>query len=76
MRAEFTVEPFVDGEPGPHVQAAIAAAEATGAMVSVGPFGTGVEGASATVLSAVDAAMRAAVEAGASRITIQLSTDD
>ena len=30
VRIEFTVEPFVDGHPGPHVAAAIGAVEARG----------------------------------------------
>jgi uncharacterized protein YqgV (UPF0045/DUF77 family) len=75
MRAEFTVEPFVDGKPGPHVQAAIAAAEASGANVAVGPFGTAVQGDPDLVLAAVDAVLRASTEAGATRVTLQLSTD-
>ena len=37
---EFTVEPFVEGAPGPHVTAAVAAADALGATVEFGPFGT------------------------------------
>ena len=73
MRAEFTVEPFVDGNPGPHVTAAIDAATATGATVSVGPFGSEIEGDTAVVLEAVDAMMRAAMAAGATRVTIQLN---
>lgn len=75
MRAEFTVEPFVEGQPGPHVRAAIDAAMASQATVDVGPFGTSVSGAPETVLDAVDAIMRAAVGAGASRVTLQLSDD-
>lgn len=74
MRAEFTVEPFVDGDPGPHVRAAIAAAEASGAAVEVGPFGTSVEGEDALVLGAVDAITRAAMAAGATRVTLQVSS--
>lgn len=73
MRAEFTVEPFVDGNPGPHVTAAIEAATATGADVSVGPFGSEIEGESELVLQAVDAMTRAAMDAGATRVTIQLN---
>ena len=37
---EFTIEPFHEGNPGPHVTAAIAAAEALGATVEFGPFGS------------------------------------
>jgi len=72
MRAEFTVEPFEPGHPGAHVQAAIDAAVASGADVEVGPFGTTVEGTDPTVLDAVDALVRAAVGAGASRVTLRL----
>ncbi len=72
MRAEFTVEPFEAGNPGAHVQAAIDAAMSSGAQVVVGPFGTTVEGDAETVLDAVDALMRAATAAGASRVTLQL----
>jgi uncharacterized protein YqgV (UPF0045/DUF77 family) len=37
---EFTIEPFVEGQPGPHVTSAIAAAEALGVIAEFGPFGT------------------------------------
>ena len=37
---EFTIEPFVEGNPGPHVHAAVAAAEALGVSVEFGPFGS------------------------------------
>lgn len=71
--AEFTIEPFVEGEPGPHVRAAIDVAEAAGLVVEVGPFGTSVEGGSAAVLDAVDAVVRAAVDHGATRVSLQLT---
>ncbi len=71
--AEFTIEPFVEGDPGPHVRAAIAVAEAAGLAVDVGPFGTAVEGESAAVLDAVDGVVRAAVANGATRVSLQLT---
>jgi len=37
---EFTIEPFHEGNPGPHVRAAIAAVEALGIEVDFGPFGS------------------------------------
>lgn len=40
LHLEFTIEPFVEGRPGPHVTGAIAAAEALGVDVEVGPFGS------------------------------------
>ena len=39
----------------------------------IGPFGSEIEGDTAVVLEAVDAMMRAAMAAGASRVTIQLN---
>jgi uncharacterized protein YqgV (UPF0045/DUF77 family) len=76
LQVEFTVEPFVPGAPGPHVQAAVAAAEGVGLDVEVGPFGTAVAGDDAAVLRAVDAIVRAAVGAGASRVSLQLARID
>lgn len=70
---EFTVEPFTEGAPGPHVQAAVDAARSAGLTVEFGPFGSTVEGAEGTVLDAVDAIVRAAVGAGASRVSMQLT---
>jgi hypothetical protein len=40
LTLEFTIEPFVEGHPGPHVLAAVAAAEALGVDVDFGPFGS------------------------------------
>jgi uncharacterized protein YqgV (UPF0045/DUF77 family) len=74
---EFTVEPFVDGEPGPHVRAALAAArdaaDRDGLSVEFGPFGTAVAGEDTAVLDAVDAVVRSAVAAGATRVSLQLA---
>jgi uncharacterized protein YqgV (UPF0045/DUF77 family) len=76
VRAEFTVEPFNPGDPGPHVTAAFAAAEACGATLEVGPFGTLLHGATNDVVfDAVHAACRAAVDAGATRMSFQLFVD-
>ncbi|MGI8664104.1 MAG: thiamine-binding protein [Acidimicrobiales bacterium] len=70
---EFTVEPFTEGAPGPHVQAAIEAARTAGLGVEFGPFGSTVEGPDPHVLDAVDAILRAAVAAGATRVSMQLT---
>lgn len=37
---EFTIEPFVEGQPGPHVTSAIEAAQAFGFEIDFGPFGS------------------------------------
>jgi uncharacterized protein YqgV (UPF0045/DUF77 family) len=73
LTVEFTIEPFVAGRPGPHVRAAIDAAERSGLAVDVGPFGTSVSGDDPAVLDAVDAIVRAAVTAGATRVSLQLA---
>jgi uncharacterized protein YqgV (UPF0045/DUF77 family) len=70
---EFTIEPFVEGEPGPHVRAAVEAAERSGLAVVFGPFGTSVTGEDDAVLDAVDRILRAATAAGATRVSLQLA---
>lgn len=37
---EFTIEPFVEGQPGPHVTSAIEAAQTFGYEIDFGPFGS------------------------------------
>lgn len=76
MTMEFTVEPFVESAPGPHVQAAIAAAQdAENLVVDVGPFGTLVSGEGANVLMATDKILAAAFENGATRVSLQLTRE-
>ena len=38
LNVEFTVEPFVEGSPGAHVTAAVAAVERCGLSVDFGPI--------------------------------------
>ena len=73
LTVEFTIEPFVPGEPGPHVRAAVEAAERSGLAVDFGPFGTAVTGDDEVVLAAVDRILRAAVAAGATRISLPVA---
>jgi uncharacterized protein YqgV (UPF0045/DUF77 family) len=73
---EFTIEPFVEGEPGPHVRAAVEAAQQSGLVVDFGPFGTTVSGDDGAVLDAIDAILRAATAAGATRVSLQLARPD
>lgn len=73
---EFTVEPFVESSPGPHVIAAIEAAKQGGLQVDVGPFGTVVTGQDSDVLSATHQILVAAFENGASRVSLQLTAED
>ena len=75
-KAEFLVEPFEEGQPGPHVIAAIDAVSALGFEPVIGPFGTTISGSSETIMTAVKDLLDAAMEAGASRVSIQVSTCD
>jgi uncharacterized protein YqgV (UPF0045/DUF77 family) len=74
LKVEFTTEPFdLDEAPG-HALAArevIEAAELD--SVDVGPFGNTAEGGADTVLTAVDALLRKTLEAGATRISLQIN---
>jgi uncharacterized protein YqgV (UPF0045/DUF77 family) len=76
LSVEFTIEPFVEGRPGPHVIAGIDAVRAAGAAVDVGPFGTTAVGERDVMLAAVDSLCRQATAAGAQRISLQLSLVD
>lgn len=73
VEAEFTVEPFVEGSPGPHVTAAVDAARAAGVEPDMGPFGTTISGDVDDVLPALGAAIRAATGSGAERISVQVT---
>ena len=73
--AEFLVEPFVEGELGPHVRAAIEAFGDLGLAVEVGPFGNTVSGDATRVMSAIETAMRRSVDAGATRLTVDFRVE-
>lgn len=75
-RAEFMIEPFEEGAPGPHVMAAIDAVRDRGLEPEMGPFGTSVEGDPATVISALQAMLATAYRKGATRVSLQLERDD
>ncbi|MCG7210225.1 MULTISPECIES: hypothetical protein [Streptomyces] len=74
LRVEFTTEPFDLDEAPAH--ALVARDVIEGAQldaVDVGPFGNTAEGGSEAVLTAVDALLRRALEAGATRISLQVN---
>ena len=75
LMAELTVEPFVEGSPGPYVKAVVDAGRSSGLDVEFGPFGTSVEGPTGAVLDTVQIMLAAALAAGATRVSLQLRTD-
>ncbi|MEU2616819.1 hypothetical protein ACWGJB_38700 [Streptomyces sp. NPDC054813] len=74
LRVEFTTEPFDLDEAPAH--ALVAREVIEGAQldaVDVGPFGNTAEGGADAVLTAVDALLRQTLEAGATRISLQVN---
>ncbi|AVZ76111.1 hypothetical protein SLUN_31825 [Streptomyces lunaelactis] len=74
LRVEFTTEPFDLDEAPAHAVVArevIQAAELD--AVDVGPFGNTAEGSADAVLTAVDALLRRSLEAGATRVSLQVN---
>lgn len=74
MRVEFTTEPFDLEEAPAHAVAArevIQKAELD--AVDVGPFGNTAEGEAEELLGAVAALLRDALEAGATRVSLQVN---
>ncbi|WP_428935749.1 hypothetical protein [Streptomyces sp. ACT015] len=71
---EFTTEPFDLDEAPAHALVAREVVE-TAALdaVDVGPFGNTAEGGADAVLGAVDALLRRSLEAGATRISLQVN---
>jgi uncharacterized protein YqgV (UPF0045/DUF77 family) len=76
LRAEATVEPFVPGQRGPHVEALAEAARSAGVRLVMGPFGDLVEGPAEAVAQALAEAVRTAFAAGASRLTVQVTREE
>ncbi len=72
---EFTIEPFVEGKPGPHVTAAIDAARGHGAEVEIGPFGSSCTVALDEVGSVVRSVTDAAFDNGASHVSLHVARE-
>ncbi|MFJ4465924.1 hypothetical protein ACIP2X_00235 [Streptomyces sp. NPDC089424] len=74
LRVEFTTEPFDLDEPPAHALAAREVIEGAALdAVDVGPFGNTAEGGADEVLTAVDALLRKALQAGATRVSLQVN---
>ncbi|MEJ8638229.1 thiamine-binding protein [Streptomyces sp. NPDC006475] len=74
LRVEFTTEPFdLDEAPAHAVVAREVVQSAELDAVDVGPFGNTAEGDADAVLTAVDALVRRSLEAGATRVSLQIN---
>jgi uncharacterized protein YqgV (UPF0045/DUF77 family) len=74
LRVEFTTEPFDLDEAPAHALVAREVMEAADLdAMEVGPFGNTAEGRADAVLSAVGAVLRKTLEAGATRVSLQVN---
>jgi uncharacterized protein YqgV (UPF0045/DUF77 family) len=73
---EFIVEPFVEGNPGRHVHAAVDAVEAHELRVDLGPFSSSTQGTTEAVAAAVRDLLVAGFNAGADRIQLHVRVVD
>ncbi len=69
---EFLIEPFEEGNPGPHVEAGIAAFTKRGLEVELGPFSSSASGDIDAIGDAVAAMVRSSMRSGATSIRIQV----
>ncbi|MCM2576651.1 thiamine-binding protein [Streptomyces meridianus] len=74
LRVEFTTEPFDLDEAPPHAVVAREVVQRAGLEdIDVGPFGNTADGPAETVLATVDTMLRRTLEAGATRVSIQVN---
>ncbi len=72
IKVEFTIEPWVDGDPPERVNLCIAAVESFGIKVELGPFGTSFIASSEQVGPAVSAIITTAYAHGATHVSIDV----
>ncbi|MFR9675575.1 thiamine-binding protein [Streptomyces sp. TR06-5] len=77
LKVEFTTEPFDLDEAPQHAVVARETVQGAGLdAVDVGPFGNTVEGGSERVLAAVGEMLRRSLDAGATRVSLQVNVLD
>ncbi len=72
LAAEFLIEPFAEGTPGDHVQAAVDAFDQRGLEVDLGPFASVATGDADTIADAVGDMIRRSMAAGATSIRVHI----
>lgn len=75
VAVEFLVQPFVEGAPGDHVDAAISAFSSRNLHVELGPFASVATGALEPVGEAIAAMIIDSISAGATNLTLQVASD-
>ncbi|HEY5663346.1 MAG TPA: hypothetical protein VIS05_04840 [Ilumatobacter sp.] len=74
-RIEFTIEPFVEGQPGLHVTAPVEALRGLGIEVEVGPFGSACSVTAGRAHDVVSLVVATALDHGASHVNIDVAAD-
>ncbi len=72
IAVEFLVEPFIEGQPGEHVQAAIDAFTTAGLDVDLGAFASATEGSIDAIADAVAEMIRTSLRSGATAIRLNV----
>ena len=67
---EFTIEPFIEGQPGPHVLSAIKAAQSLGYEIDFGPFGSSCSVPAGQAGEVAKAVLDAAFANGATHVSL------
>lgn len=76
LRVEFTIEPFVEGQPGRHVLAAVDAVQGLGARIEFGPFGSEFVADDSIAAAGVSALIAAAYANGATHVNLHVERVD
>ncbi len=71
-RIEVLVEPFKEGEPGPHVMAVVDILKESGLTVDMGPFATIAEGDLDVLVEVIGRITPMAIEEGATSLQTRL----
>ena len=74
LAAEFLVAPIVEGAPGPHVSAAVAAFDDHGLGVDVGPFANSATGELDEMADAIAHMIRSSMSNGATSVQIRVAS--
>ena len=74
IKVEFTIEPFVDGDPPPLVTATVEALERLGITVEIGPFGSSFTVSEDLIGEAMATLARTAYANGATHVALDTET--
>lgn len=70
IKVEFTIEPFVEGDPPPRVTATVEALERLGVAVDIGPFGSSFTVSEDLIAEAMATLVRVAYANGATHVAL------